>query len=325
MHARLIGALLLGLSIGMTGPASGHDWPTKTVRIVVPFGAGGTADVVARIAADHLSEVFKQPFIVENRPGAGGMIGVDAVSKGEADGYTLTLTNVTTMALIPTVNANTPYDPIKDFTHIAYLAGSPAVFAVSPHTGAKTLSEFVAYAKANGKPVTFGSAGVGSDGHIIGEAIGRALGFQVQHLPYRAVPAAVSDAIAGHIDFVTFTAPATSTLIKDGKLNGLAVTSPHRMSILPNVPTFDESGYRGLETLGWFALSGPAKMPRSVAEAVNRAIVAMVQKPDVRATFERLGVVGQTWSVDEFTAFVKNERDRWKPLIEAAGMVGAVK
>ena len=205
MRILFVALILLFGAVGRM-PAQAQEWPSKTVRIIVPFGAGGTGDLLGRMVADHLSTVFSRNFVIENRTGAGGMLGTAAGASADPDGYTLMITNVSTMSLIPSINSKTPYDPIKDFTHIAYLAGAPAVLAVSPSTGAKTVKEFIAYAKQSGKPITFGSTGVGSDGHIMGEAIGRALGLQAQHLPYRAgAPPALADLIGGQS--ITLTLP----------------------------------------------------------------------------------------------------------------------
>jgi tripartite-type tricarboxylate transporter receptor subunit TctC len=251
------------------------------------------------------------------------MLGAKAGASADPDGYTLTITNVTTMSLIPAVNRNTSYDAMKDFTHIAYLAGGPIVLAVFPGTGAKTVKDFIKYAESGGKPLTFGSIGVGSDGHIVGEAIGQALGIKVQHLAYRGgTPPAMADVIAGHITYLPMTIAQTAALVKDGKLNGLAITAPARMRQLPDVPTFKELGYPNLVSLTWFSVSGPAHMPRNIAEALHGHIADMLKKPEILAKFNQIGLITQPMSFDEVTKFVAAEGARWKPLIEAAGLLG---
>ncbi|MCC6777944.1 MAG: tripartite tricarboxylate transporter substrate binding protein [Hyphomicrobiales bacterium] len=323
MAMRLLCALFLSLS-ALAVPAHAQEWPNKPVRIIVPFGAGGLGDLLARMAGDHLSSAFKSTFVIENRTGAGGMLGAQQGAGADPDGYTLTLTNVSTLCLVPATNAQTPYNPLKDFTHIAYLGGAPASLAAFTGIGAKTVKEFISYANGAGKALTFGSTGFGSDGHLVGEAMGRALGISVQHVPYRGAPQAMSDLFAGHLAFLPFTIGVTGEAIKLGKLTGLAVSSPSRMPSLPDVPTFKELGYPDLVTLTWFSLSGPAKLPRGIAEALNREIVVMLKKPEVVAKLNQLGIVSQPMSTDEFTSFVAAEIALWRPMIEAADLLGKV-
>ncbi len=257
----------------LAGPlAHAQDWPSRPVRLIAPFGVGGTADIVARLVADHLSVVFKQQFVVENRPGAGGAIGALAIARAERDGYTLGVTNVTTMSLVPVINPKTAYNPLTDFTHIAYIAGAPVVLAVHPSTNVKTLAEFVDYGRKAGKPLTFASAGVGSDGHVMGEAIAAALGVKVEHVPYRGTSQGLTDAVGGHIVFTTFTSASTASFLRAGTLQAVAVTSAQRLPDYPDVPTFNELGFPSLVSSTWYALAGPPGLPaRDRREAERRA------------------------------------------------------
>ncbi len=240
-------------------PASAQDWPTRPVRIIVPFGAGGTGDALARIVAEHLSTSLKQQFVVENRTGAGGMIGVQAVASSAPDGYTLGITNVSTLSLIPVINPKNAYHPLNDFTHVAFVAGAPVSLAVFPNLGVKTLPEFIAYANKSAKPLTFASSGLGSDGHLIGEAIAISTKIKVEHVPYKSTAQALTDVVGGHVVFSTFTLSSSSSFIRAGTLTGVAVTSPERMPDYPDLPTFKEQGYGDLVSSTWFSISGPGE------------------------------------------------------------------
>lgn len=298
------------------------NWPARPVRIIAPFGVGGTADIVSRFVADHLTATFKQQFIVENRAGAGGAIGSHAIARAEPDGYTLGVTNVTTMSLVPVIQPKTPYNPIKDFTHIAYIAGAPVMLAVHPNTRLRTISEFVEFGRTSGKPLTFASAGVGSDGHVMGEAIAAALKVSVAHVPYRSTAQGLTDAAGGHVIFSTFTSASTSNFVRAGTLYPLAVTAPQRLTDYPEVPTFRELGYPSLVSSTWYALSAPAGFPRSIAVRLHAELSTFVARPDVQKQLNRFGLLPDPMSMETFNRFVANESARWRPMIEAANLAG---
>lgn len=319
---RFLVPLLAVAAASLPSAVSGQDWPDRPVRVIVPFGAGGTSDILARTVADKLSASLKQQFVIENRTGAAGQIGVQSIASAPPDGYTIGVTNVSTLSLVPIINARTSYDPVKDFTHIAYMAGAPVVVAVFPGLGIKTLQEFVDYAKKNGKPLTFASPGTGSDGHLVGEAIAAALGLKFEHIPYRATGQALTDAVGGHVNFTTFTLSSTASFIREGTLMAIAVTSPERMPDYATVPTFKELGYPALVSSTWFSLSGPAKLRSDVTEKLNHEVQAALAAPDVQQKLRRDGLLSLPMSPAEFTKFVEQEGARWKPLIESAGLVG---
>ena len=294
---RLFCALLLSLGVAVSSPSLLRTGPTGPYTSLCLSALGGAGTFSREWWPITWRARFKQQFIVENRTGAGGILGTKAGASADPDGYTLTLTNVSTMALVPAINPATPYDAMKDFTHIAYLTDHPLLLVVSPVTGAKTLKEFIAYAQGSGKPITFGSTGVGSDGHIVGAAIGRALGLEVLHLPYRGgAPPALADIIGGHITYLNFSVAQTSGLVKEEKLNGLAVSSPERMRPLPDVPTFKELGYPSLVSLTWFSISGRPNLPRNIAEALHRNIADLLKKPETLAKFDQMGLITQPMS-----------------------------
>ena len=257
------------LLAAVTLPASAQNWPDRPVKIIVPFGAGGSGDTLARVVAEHLSATFKQQFVVENRTGAGGAIGAAAIASAAPDGYTIGITNLSTLALVPAINPAVTYHPVNDFTHIAYVAGAPVALAATPSSGIKTLKEFIDTANKSEKPLTFASSGVGSDGHLMGVAIALATGVPLEHVPYRSTSQALTDVVAGHVALCTFTLSSTAQFLRGGQLNGVAVTSPERMPDQPELPTFKELGYPQLVGTTWFSLSGPAKLPAEIAEKLN--------------------------------------------------------
>ncbi len=200
---RFVAAALLLAATAL--PASAQGWPDRPVKIIVPFGAGGSGDTLARVVAEHLSAVFKQQFVVENRTGAGGMIGTQAIATAAPDGYTIGITNLSTLALVPVINPAATYHPVNDFSHIAYVAGVPVALAATPSANIKTLKEFISTAKTSAKPLTYASSGVGSDGHLMGVAIALATGAPLEHVPYRSTSQALTDVVAGHVSLCTFT------------------------------------------------------------------------------------------------------------------------
>jgi tripartite-type tricarboxylate transporter receptor subunit TctC len=295
------------------------------VKIIVPFGAGGSGDTLARVVAEHLGTTFKQQFVVENRTGAGGAIGAAAIAGAGPDGYTIGITNLSILALVPAINTAVSYHPVSDFTHIAYVAGAPVALAATPSSGIKTLKEFVAAAEKcakETKPLTFASSGVGSDGHLMGVAIALATGIQLEHVPYRSTSQALTDVVAGHVALCTFTLSSTAAFLRGGQLNGVAVTSPDRMPDQPELPTFKELGYPQLVGTTWFSLSGPAKLSSDITEKINHEVARIVALPDVQARFRRDGFIAQPMSPSEFTKYVGDEAARWKPLVEKAGLAG---
>jgi tripartite-type tricarboxylate transporter receptor subunit TctC len=305
------------------GAFAQESWPDHPVRIIVPFAAGGSGDTLARIVAQHLSDSFKQQFSVENRPGGGGILGTQQFLSAPPDGYTIGMTNLSTLSLVPVINLNAGYDPDKDFTHIAYIGGSPVVLAANPQTGVKTLPEFISYANAPGHAFTFASSGVGSDGHLFGEAIAAEIKVRAEHVPYKATAAALLDVVAGQVPFSTLTLSSTASFLRAHSLNGVAVTTSERLSSFPDIPTFKELGYPELLGTTWFSLSGPLKLPPEIVAKINQGVRDAVAMPDVQERFQRDGFIAQPMSAAAFTAYVAAEDVRWKASIERAGLVGA--
>ena len=317
---RLTAAALLLIASAL--PTAAQSWPDRPVKLIVPFGAGGSADTLARVVAEHLSATFKQQFVVENRTGAGGAIGAAAIAAAAPDGTTICITNLSILALVPAINPAVTYHPIDGFTHIAYLAGAPVALSATSQSSIKTLKDFIDTGKKSDKPLTFASSGVGSDGHLMGVAISLATGVPLEHVPYRSTSQAMTDVVAGHVTLSTFTLSSSAQFLRGGQFNGLALTSPERMPDQPEIPTFKELGYPALVGTTWFSLSGPPKLSAEIADKLNAEVTRIVTLPEVQSRFRRDGFITQPMSAAAFTKYVGDEVARWKPLVEQAGLAG---
>jgi tripartite-type tricarboxylate transporter receptor subunit TctC len=311
--------LAMGAMASLSLPAIAQEWPNRPVRVIVPFGAGGSGDILARLVSEQLSASLKQQFVVENRTGAGGALGVQALAAAEPNGYTIGITNLSTLSLAPLINPSVTYDPIKSLSHIAYVGGAPVLLSAALKTNVRTLPEFIAHAKD--KAFTFASSGVGSDGHLMGQAIAMSMGVKVEHVPYTQTAQALGDLVAGHIPFTTFTLSSSAPFQRAKQINGIAVTTAERLPDFPDVPTFKELGYPNLVGTTWFSMSGPANLPKEIVEKLNREIIAAVSKPSMQEVFRRDGFIAQPMSAADFTTFVAQETARWKPVVEAAGLL----
>ena len=314
-------ALTLGAAVLPLGVQAQPAWPTRPVRTVVAFAAGGPADLVARIVAANLERGFGQPFPVDNRAGAGGQIGTDAVAKAPGDGYTLLVTSSAAHGVAPGLYPNQPYDAVRDFTHIGLVAAGPIAFLVNAQAPYRTLAEFVAAAQAKGAPVTFGSGGTGSLGHLTGELIHRRLGIEMTHVPYRGSAPAQADLMARNIEVITDNLAAHAALVRAGTLRVLAVASRERNSVFPDVPTFVEQGYPELVAAAWFGLCGSPGVPAPIVERLNAALRESMARPEVRRQIEQLGLRAEGgMSAAEYGAFVASEVARWREVTRIAGV-----
>jgi tripartite-type tricarboxylate transporter receptor subunit TctC len=249
--------LLFGLLFILSADAAlAQAWPAKPVKMVAPFAPGGSADTLGRIVAQKLTESFKENFVVENRPGAGGVIGSEMVAKAPPDGYTLVVSGVASHAVAPSLPRGTPYDPVKDFTHIALFGGPPAVLVVNPNVPAKDLKEFVALLKKEPGRYSYGSPGNGTHGQLVAELFKQLAGVDMQHIPYKGASGAITDLIAGHIQVASTTLSTAAGQIHGGKARALAISTENRLPDYPNVPTYAEMGYKDLVAVIWFSLSG---------------------------------------------------------------------
>jgi tripartite-type tricarboxylate transporter receptor subunit TctC len=316
------GALVAAMLALLPVPASAQDWPTRPVRIVNTFAAGGAADVMARLVADHLSSAFNQQFFVETRAGAGGLIGLKSVLDTEPDGHNLVLTTQSLLVLGPMQNPKLGYDPLRDLTHIAYIAGSPIVFVVNRASGVRTLGEFVVRAKAADKPLTYSSSGFGGNGHLVAELFAQQAGVRFEHVPYKGAAQGLTDLVGGHIAFSSQTVSSSAGFIRAGTLTALAHSASARFPDYPDMPTFRELGYGDLVATTWFAISGPARLPPAIVEKANREIVKALAKPAVQQRLRQDGMISEAFSAVEFVKFIVDETARWRPVLERAGLAG---
>lgn len=314
-------AALIAASLG-TAPAAA-EWPERPVRIVVPFSAGGAADTFGRLYADAFSAAFGKPFYVENRLGAGGMIATDDVARAKPDGYTLVVSGIPTQVLGPAMNkemngqgnAQVGFDPLRDFTHIAFFGGAPNVFVVHPVFGVGSFDAFMARAKAADAGIEYVSAGFGTLGNWVAEYLAARAGIRLVHVAYKGGANAVLDLIAGHVKVGMLTYPSVSEHIRAGALVPLAVTASARLPQLPKVPTFRELGYPELVATTWFALSGPAGLPKDIVVKLNRAAVAALERPALRQQIEQDAVEVNPMTPAEVTQYFASEIGKWGPIV----------
>jgi tripartite-type tricarboxylate transporter receptor subunit TctC len=302
-----------------TNAALAQSWPAKPVRIIAPFAPGGSADTLGRIVAQKLTESLKENFVVENRPGAGGVIGSEVVAKAPPDGYTLVVSGVASHAVAPALPRGTPYDPVKDFTHIALFGGPPAVLVVNPAVSAQDLKAFVALLKKEPGKYSYGSPGNGTHGQLVAELFKQLAGVEMQHVPYKGASNAMADLIAGHIQVASTTLSTAAGQIHGGKARALAISSAKRLPEYPNVPTYAEMGYADLVATIWFSLSGPAGMPADIVERLNAEVRKALDAPDTRERLRPEGVEPGRLSAAEFSSFVASEVKRWAPIVKASG------
>jgi tripartite-type tricarboxylate transporter receptor subunit TctC len=294
-------------------------WPAKPVRMIVPFPAGGATDVVARLLAQKLMDAWGQSVIVENRSGAGGNIGADAVAHASPDGYTLLMTSGSIVTANPYMYKSMSFDPAKDLVPITNVATGPQVIAVGPAVKAKDLREFIAYAKANPGKVNLGSAGVGTQTHLAGENFAYAAGVELTHVPYKGEGPAMNDLIGGQIQLVTPNLGAAIAFIQGGKIRALAVTSPQRIAQLPDVPSVSET-LPGFENAGWFGLMAPTGTPQEIIDRVGRDTSKIVLSDEFRAKLAQQGMVPVGNTPAEFGAAIREESARWAKMIKERGL-----
>ncbi|MCI3951780.1 MAG: Uncharacterized protein K0R53_1277 [Burkholderiales bacterium] len=315
----LIALCAVALAVAALAPSAwGQTYPAKAIRIVVPFPAGGTSDILSRAIGQKLTEEWKQPVVVDNRPGAGANIGAEIVVKSPADGYTLLLAS-TIHTINPSLYRKLAYDPIRDFTPITLIAATSQVLAVHPSLPVRTVKELVAYAKKRPGQINYSSAGNGSQPHLTAELFKSRTGIDIIHVPYKGGPPAMNDLLAGHVALSFATSPSAVPHVKSGKLRALAVSTAKRISALPDVPTIDESGVPGFEASGANGLVGPAGMPAAVVEKLNAAIVRIVKEPAMQKFLSEQGAEPLTTTPAEYGAYIKSEVAKWAKAVKDSG------
>lgn len=317
-------SLALGLSLA-AGPlmAQTTAYPTKPIRIVVPFTPGGSTDILARTIGQKLTEAWGQPVVIENVPGAGGSIGAEKVAKATPDGYTLLMGHIGTLAVTPSIYPKLPYDPVKSFAPVAWVANVPNVLVVHPSVPVKTVQELVAYARANPGRLNYGSGGNGSAAHIATEYFKLASNTFMVHVPYRGTAPAVNDAVAGQIQLLFTGAPAVMPMVRAGKLKALAVSSTKRLDTAPELPTVAETDpkqFKGFEADQWYGIVAPAGTPPEVVAKLNAQINASLSSAEVSARLRNDGAIAMPSTPDAFGKLIAAEIVRWKPVVTRAGI-----
>jgi len=312
-------ALAVMLVVGLaTGAARAEDYPTHPIRLVVPYAAGGGADSVARIVAKRVGETIGQPIVIENRGGAGSIIGAELVKKSSPDGYTLLLGQSGPISINPAVYRDLPYDPLKDFAPVTMTTAYPYIMVVSPALGVKTLQEFVALAKSKTDQLNYGTTGVGAANHLVTELFDRKAGIRMTHIPYRGTALAVTDLIAGQVQVVFADPISALPHIKAGTLLALAVTSKERSPVASDVPTIAESGYPGFDAIAWHGILAPANTPTAIINRLNAEIVAALKDPETKGLLEKQAIQTVGNSPQAFADFIKQDIAIWKEVAEQA-------
>ena len=294
--------------------ALGAEWPSKPVRLIVPFAAGGAADTIGRLYAEALGTAFGKPFYVENRVGGGGLVGTEAVARAESDGLTLMVSGIPTHVLGPAMNKNVGFDPMRDFTHIAYFGGTPNVLLAHPSLGVTTYADFLALAR-EAKGLEYVSAGFGTMGNWIAEFLAAKEKIKLVHVAYKGGAQAVLDLVAGHVKVGMLTWSIAAEHVRAGRLLTLATTSGQRLPYRAEVPTLRELGHRDFVATTWYSLSGPAGLAPDIVESANREVVNALEGPRLKLHIEQDAIETKPMSPAEVTRFIQSEIDRWTPMI----------
>ncbi len=312
-------ALFLLVAVGMAEPAVANGWPERPVRIIVPFAAGGSSDVAARILGQHLTSAFGEQFLVENRPGAAGVLAADLVSRSTPDGYTLLMASTSQISVMPLMS-KTPYDPVKDFAAIAIVGTNPFVLTVHPSIPASTLAEFLAYARASPVPLSYASSGVGSLGHLSMELLLKRAGLAMTPVMYKGGTAQLNDVIAGYVKVAFLNLSTVAPFAASGALRLLAVTSEKRSPRIAAVPTLIESGFPSLKVLNWVGLMAPAGTPKNIVDRIAGETSRAVRDPKVAALLLANGIEPLGSSPEEFAALIAADVPLWAEAVGGAGL-----
>lgn len=315
----MISRIALALAAAVLGASAlAQQYPARPIRVIAPFTAGGPVDITARIVAQKLTESWGQPVVVENRTGASGTIGTDVVAKAPPDGYTA-LMSASAHVIVPSILPKVPYDPIRDFAPVTVVMSSPLVLVVTPTLPVKSVKEFIALAKARPGELSFASSGPGSSTHLTSELLKSVTGTKMVHVPYKGQSQALTDVISGQVPFMFNTLPPVVELVKAGRLRTLAITSEKRSPRFPDLPTFAESGYKGMITGSWYALWLPARTPEAIVTRLGNEVVRITNLPDVRNRILELGGEPVASTPAHFDAFQKAEMTRWAKVIRDSG------
>jgi tripartite-type tricarboxylate transporter receptor subunit TctC len=306
--------------IGLAGLAGAQSLPERPLRIVVPYPAGGQSDYAARVVSFRLAEVLKRPVVVDNRPGANGMLGTGLVARSAPDGTTLVVGSTGTLGVLPHLQPQMPYDVLKDFTPIVNLIGGPSFLLIHPSLPAKNLRELIALAKRQPGALAYTSSGHGAISHINGELLKQLAGIDLLHVPYKSAMSQITELVGGMVSMSFSTSVDTLQFVKSGRVRLLAVTGKQRLQMIPDTPTMEEAGLPGFDSLNWNGIVGPANIPRDIVNLLNREMLQTINSPDVVAKIAALGnyVIGGT--PEEFGAFIRAESDKWGRVVKLANI-----
>jgi len=317
---RLLTAALTAAALALSGPAPAQKYPERPIRLIVQSPAGGTADLIARIIALHLGDALGQSVVTDNRAGAAGTISAELTAKAAPDGYTLLVASVSLMAINVTLRAGRiSYNPEKDFTHITLTGKVPLALAVQPSFPAKSLKELIALAKARPGKINYGSAGVGSSNHIVGELLKTQAGIDMSHIPFKGGAPAMAALLASQIELYIATVPTIMPMVRAGRIRAIAVSSARRSPALPDVPTMAESGLPGFDATSWFCIVGPAGIPRPIVARLNKEITTVLDSSDARERLTAAGVNVETTTPEGLSAFVHAEIEKMGKAVRSSG------
>jgi tripartite-type tricarboxylate transporter receptor subunit TctC len=324
MAALLMAALFLGAAQAASpepSPAPGAaGYPSRPIRLIVPFPPGGSTDILARALGEKLAQGLGQPMVIDNRPGAGGSIGAEAAARAAPDGHTLMMGHLGTLAANPAIYKNLPYDPVKSFAPVSLMAIVPSVLVVNPSLPVASAAELIAYAKTHPGKLAYGSAGNGSTSHLTTEYFKLITGTDILHVPYKGVGPMLTDLVSGQLSIGLNGAPAVMAHVNSGRLRALAVTSLKRLEALPQVPTLDEAGVHGFDASGWYGVVVPAGTPQPIVARLNGEIARAMQTPELRMRLDSEGALPAPGTPEEFAAFIRAEIARWDAVLKRAGM-----
>ena len=312
----LLAALLFAT---LAAPALAQGYPNKAIRVLVPFPAGGGTDIIARVVTNKLTATLGWSFVVENKPGSGGNLGVDAAAKAPADGYTVALGQTSNLAINPTLYSKMPYDSVKDLAPVGLVASAPLVMVVATDSPYKTLADVVNASKAKPASINFASPGNGTVAHLASELFQKTAGVKFTHVPYKGSAQAATDLIGGQVQLYMSSVPTLIGHIKNGKMRAIAVTSLKRVDDLAQVPTVAESGYKGFEAVTWFGFVAPAAVPKDIVVRLNAEVNKALQAADVQKKLEDQGADVLGGSPEQFGALIKSDISRWAPIIKESG------
>lgn len=318
---RLLGTALMGLCgvlAGTSAHAQAQTYPNKPIKFVVPYSAGTTTDVIARLYAQKLGEILGQSVVVDNKAGAGGNISAESVARSAPDGYTLTFSTSATHATNPALYGKIPFDPIKDFTHITLMVAAPNMLVINPKIPANNMAELIAYAKANPGKLTYMSAGSGTSPHMAGELLKTMTGIDIQHVPYKQVTQGLTDLLAGEIAMSFYHVPVIYPHVKSGRLKAMGVATSERSPIAPEVPPIGDT-VKGYDLRPWWGLAGPAGMPQDIVDKLEKATMQFLNDPEMQKRLVDIGVIVTPMNQKDFNAFMATELVKWTKLVKDSG------